>query len=82
MSLGKAAWSVNKAHCCAGNRLVAIMKAFRFPTKNKTGQCNVLFIFLAILILLFCNNPHCMRLHYALSSEMQLVTKATRKLWS
>lgn len=35
VSLGKPAWSVNKAHHCTSNLLVAVKKAFSFPMKNK-----------------------------------------------
>ena len=68
--LGKPTWSVNKAHRYTSNLLVAIIKAFSFPMKNKAAHCNGFFPFPDIF-LLFCKrdpSTHCMMLHFALSS--------------
>lgn len=36
--LGKLAWFINKAHSYTSNLLVAMIKAFHFPMKNKAGH--------------------------------------------
>lgn len=68
--LSKPTWSV-KAHGYTSNLLVAIIKAFSFPMKNKAGHCNVVFFLSLTYSCCFSvrdPSTHCMMLHFALSS--------------